>query len=413
MVQVLSGGVNFYGISIFFVAIIKEFGWSRTLLSSVFSLSRLEGGVMGPLEGILTDKLGPRKLMVVGLPLMALGFVLLSQVNSLLAMLLVYILPITLGSTLGTFTPVSAAIANWFVRRRAIALGCALSGTALGGAAVVPVLGWWISTYGWRSATVAAGALILVLGFPIALIMRHRPEQYGYLPDGVDPTIGPCTSATETRQAEGAPQAPEAVEFRPLQSLKTPAFWLIGLSLSLRSIVTTGFTLHFAAMMVDRGLSLAVASSFLGSVALISLVGRLGLGWLGDTMDKRYLLAATMSVMGLAMLGMSQAQGMGLVVVLLVVYAVTYGGAVTLPMALQADYFGRRAFATIWGLLHVVQTAGMMIGPVFAGFVYDITQSYFLAFVGFGAAALLAAILLACVRRPAAPPSIPASAYQV
>ena len=403
VLSALSGGLNFYGFSALFVPLSQEFGWSRTVLSGVFALSRLEGGILGPAEGYLADKYGPRRIMLVGIPLLGLGFILLSQVNSLLSLYIIYITAITIGSALGTFTPVSAAVANWFDKKRSRAFGFVMSGTGLGGAIFLPILGWWISTFGWRHAVVASGVLILAIGLPISLIMRHKPEQYGLLPDGAEPA-SPSDHTTVKDEAEEAQPLPqEASEFGPVQSLKTSTFWLLGASQALRSVVTTGFTIHFVAMMVDRDISLTMATSLLGSVALISLIGRIGLAWMGDLVNKQYLLAGAAGVMALSMIGMSQAQDLWQVAVILVVYSVAYGGSVVLPMGLQADYFGRHAYATIRGLLHTVQTGGMIFGPVFAGLVYDFTESYFFAFLGFGLAAGLAALFLLLLRRPTLP----------
>ena len=168
-------------------------------------------------------------------------------------------------------------------------------------------------------------------------------------------------------------------------------------------MVTAGVTIHFVPMMVDRGFSLTVASALLGSVALLSLVGRLGMGWLGDMADKRYLLAVAMGVMALTMMGLSLGHSVSLVLAILVVYAAAYGGCIVLPLALQADYFGRYAYATIRGLLNAVQMTGMLVGPIFAGLIFDVTGSYNIAFVGFAVASALAGVLLIGLRRNETP----------
>ena len=396
----LSAGLNFYGFSAFFVPLIQEFGWSRTALSAVFSMSRLEGGFLGPVEGYITDKLGPRKVMLVGVPLMGTGFILLSQVDSILKLYLVYLLAIALGSGLGFSTPVAAAVANWFQVKRGRAFGLLWSGVAVGGGVLVPLVAWLIEAHGWRTAAVAAGVLIWVVGLPVAAVMRHRPEQYGYLPDGAEarsPTTEPGPPGETVRDA--APATGQA-ELGGREALGTPAFWFLGLSASLRSVVTSGFAVHFVPMMVDRGMSLPLAGALLGSVAFLSITGRLGLSWLGDSWDKRYLLAVTLGITGLTMIGMSLVDGLLPVIVILVAYAAVYGGSTVLPLGLQADLFGRKAFATVRGLLHTVQTGGMLLGPIFAGFVYDNTDSYFLAFIGFAAASFLGMLLVLGVRRP-------------
>ncbi|MBI4339360.1 MAG: MFS transporter [Chloroflexi bacterium] len=389
-IMAVSAGINFYGFSAFFVPLAQDFGWKRSVLSGVFSLSRLEGGILGPVEGLLIDKFGPRRMMLLGVPLMGIGFLFFSRVDSLFSLYLIYIFLITLGSSLGTFSPVGAAVANWFIRKRSLALGITQAGVAVGGAVFLPVLGWLISAYGWRTAAVVAGLVILGIGLPITLVMRHKPEQYGLLPDGA--------SAHQARGVAG--DSLDEVSLTAWQSLRTRALWFLGFSLTLRSLVTTGLTIHFVAMMVDRDFSLTVASSLLGSVALLSIVGRLGMAWLGDYLDKRYLLAGSLGLMALSMLAMGLAESQWLVGAILVVYAVAYGGAIVLPIALQAEYFGRGSFAAIRGLLSSLQTPGMLVGPIFAGFVYDVTESYFVAFMGFAVAGLLGALLLLGVKKP-------------
>ena len=392
----LGAGLNFYGFSAFFLPLSVEFGWSRSALSGVFALARLEGGFLGPIEGFLIDKYGPRKMMFIGIPLMGLGFVLLAGVNSLLALYLVYIFTITLGSSLGTFAPATAAVANWFFRKRGRALGFVMSGVGIGGALLLPVLGWWISVHGWRSAAIASGVLILTVGLPLAMVMRHRPEDYGLLPDG----SGAANTVPGASHGTSRPRPVSGPEIGGLQSLKTTQFWFLGASLSLRAIVTTGFTIHFVAMMVDRGFTFVVASSLLGAVALVSLLGRIGISWLGDFVDKRYLLAGTLGVTSLTMLAMTQVETQPLLIGALALYAVAYGGSIVLPVSLQADYFGRKSFATIRGLMSTVQTVGTLIGPVFAGVVFDLTGDYLLAFAGFAVAGFVAMLLVAGIRRP-------------
>ena len=393
MVMAMSAGINFYGFAAFFVPLSAEFGWSRGVLSGVFALSRLEGGLLGPVEGFLVDKFGPRRMMFVGIPLMGVGYILLSQIDSLVALYVVYIFTITLGASFGTFAPVGAAVANWFNKRRSRALGIMMSGVAVGGAVFLPLLGILISSYGWRTTSIICGFIVIAIGLPASLVMRHKPEQYGMVPDGIDLTI----------DGTGHAENHEEISLTGLESLRTSAFWLIGLSNTMRGLVTAGLTIHFVAMMVDQGFAFTVATSLLGSVALLSIIGRLGMAWLGDMFDKRYLLAGTMLIMAATLLGMGQVENLLVMGILLFLYAICYGGSIVLPVALQAEYFGRHSFATIRGLMQSVQTAGMLVGPIFAGFVYDATGSYSWAFVGFAAAALLAGMFLLGARKPNSP----------
>ena len=124
----ISSGINYHGFGNFVIPLSREFGWNRTIISAVVSLARLQSGLLGPLEGWAVDRLGPRRLALVGIPLMGLGYILFSKINSLLAFFVVFTLLISLGSSLGFGTPMSAAVANWFKRKRGLAFGwCHLS----------------------------------------------------------------------------------------------------------------------------------------------------------------------------------------------------------------------------------------------------------------------------------------------
>ena len=137
----ITAGINFHGFGNFIIPLTNEFGWNRTTISGLFSLARMESGLLGPLEGWLVDRVGPRRLMIFGIPLMGVGYILMSRVNSLAAFFFVYIFAITLGNSLGMSTPMAASVANWFNRKRGLAFGIMWSGVGLGGL-FVPAVGW-------------------------------------------------------------------------------------------------------------------------------------------------------------------------------------------------------------------------------------------------------------------------------
>ena len=139
----ITAGINFHGFGNFIIPLSREFGWSRTTISVVFSVARLESGLLGPLEGWAVDRVGPRRLMIVGIPLMGLGYIAMSRIDGLLAFFFVYVFMIALGSSLGISTPLTAAVANWFNKRRGLAFGIMWSGVGIGGL-FVPALGWLI-----------------------------------------------------------------------------------------------------------------------------------------------------------------------------------------------------------------------------------------------------------------------------
>ena len=393
----IASGINFHGFGNFIIPLSEEFGWSYATISIVFSLARLESGMVGPLEGWAVDRLGPRRLMLIGLPLMGIGYIAMSRINSLAGFLFVYIFLIALGNSLGMSTPITAAVANWFNKKRGLAFGIMWSGVGLGGL-FVPAIGWIISEYGWRDASMIVGIVIIIIGIPIASVMRHRPEQYGYFPDGQLPEN---TTPGATAQLPAAPDMSN--DFTAREALRTSSFWYLSLSITARSLVSGRIGLHLVPYFVSLGASDVGAAALAGSVGLMSIPGRFGLSTLGDYINRRYVMVVSLGVMAVAIIFMARAQSVGGVIPALVVFAAAQGGISVIPQSLIADYFGRRSYATIQGFRSSIQMLGIIVGPVVSGFVFDQTQSYAGAFLGFSAAALVSMVLVFLARPPVRP----------
>ena len=393
----ITAGINFHGFSNFIIPLTNEFNWNRTTISGVFSLARMESGLLGPLEGWLVDRVGPRRLMLVGVPLMGIGYMLMSRVDSLAAFFFVYIFAITLGNSLGMSTPMAASVANWFNRKRGLAFGIMWSGVGLGGF-FVPAVGWLIAIYGWRIASVVIGVFIIVMGVPIAALMRHRPEPYGYMPDGVEPEESEGAGTASTRRQPDLSQ-----DFTAREALMTSSFWYLTLSIAARSLVSGGVGLHLVPYFVDLGASDVFAATLAGAVGVLSIPGRFGLSAVSDYINRRYVMAASLFLMTIAIIFMARATSVTQVIPFLVLYAAAQGGISVIPQSLIAEYFGRRAYATIQGFRSTIQMVGIIIGPLISGYVFDTTDSYEWAFLGFGAATLVSLGLVLMMRPPKRP----------
>ena len=166
----MSTGLAYFGLSAYFPSFEREFGWSRTAISGAFSLARVESGLLGPAEGYMTNRLGPKRVMYVGIVICALGFVGLSAVTSLPMLYASIVLGIVLGSSIGFYIPISVVVATLFRARRSLAFGIFRMGPGLSGA-LVPVVGVMIVWWGWRTAALASALIIVALGWPLARSM--------------------------------------------------------------------------------------------------------------------------------------------------------------------------------------------------------------------------------------------------
>ena len=402
----LQGGLYFYGFGTFFMPLINEFGWSRASLSGAMSLARLEGGLLGPVAGYLVDRFGPRLVMFGGVIFMGAGFILITHVNSLAMFYVIYVLCLAQGVSSGIQTPIPAAVANWFIRKRSRALGILMTGTGVGGL-LVPVLSWIIASYGWRTAAVTSGIIVLIAILPLSFVMRHKPEQYGYLPDGESSqpevaaqTVELATAGTPTSLNISRAGTPLEIDFSPVEAIRTQAFWLLAFSSAIRMMVSGAIAIHLIPFLEDIGFSPELSGLFLGALGVASIVGRVGFGWLGDIYDKRYVLGVATALLVVAMLTLLTVHSWWQMVIFLAIYGPAYGAGPPLLPAIRGEYFGRKAFGTIHGTMNFVIMFGNIAGPVFAGYVFDVTGSYRLAFIIFAATCVLSLVLVLAMKRP-------------
>lgn len=383
-------GFAYFGMSAFFPSIEREFGWSRTAISGAFSLARIESGLLGPIEGYFVDRVGPRRIMYVGIVICTLGFVALSFVNSLPMLYIAIVLGVVLGSSLGYHMPISLLIAKTFHERRSFAFGIFRMGPGLSGA-IVPMVGAMIVGWGWRTAAALSGCMLLAVGIPIATLINRIAQAEERDEERLS------TSRADMRFSAHRTSDPQ---FTLKQVLRLKTFWFLSVAMALRHMVTEGVSVHFVILLVDRGWSTEAASSLLGVSALIGAPARIGMGWLGDMRDKRKLIIGLLVALSFSVFFMGYTAEAIVFTPCMIFYSLAYGGLASLQEPIRADYFGTKAFATIQGVSRTVTTAGTFMGPIVAGFLYDVTHSYTIAFAVFAAVGSLSLLLMIFARRP-------------
>ncbi|MFC1952826.1 MFS transporter [Chloroflexota bacterium] len=397
------GGTFYYGFTVFFNPIRNNFGWTAAITSVAFSLQRLEFGILGPLAGFLVDRIGPRKMMFAGWSVVGLGFLLMSRINSLWAFYAAFMV-IAMGFSFASGTVINTAIANWFNRKRSRAIALTFMGPGLSGI-LVPILALAVSQFGWRETLTIASFVLWGVGVPLSLVMRHKPAQYGYLPDGDIPLIetdSPSSSESgisqETKQLDST-SSPADVSVK--NALKNRPFWLLAAVFFFQQLAQSSVMVHIVPYLESVGIPGTIAAIAVTGMTLASLIGRLSFGFLGDFRDKRYLIAIALSLqaVGLFVFSFIEAGNIWLILLFLITYAPGYGGPIPLRPALQADYFGTKNFGTILGLIATVGMFGGLISPVFTGWVYDITGNYYLVWRLF-ALLLLPSIPLMLLAKP-------------
>jgi MFS family permease len=368
MIQLLVGALLNQAYGAYVVLLQKDFGWTKTMLSGAYSLTRVESGLLGPLQGWLMDRLGPQALMRVGMLMFGGGFIAFSQIGSAPEFYAAFLL-MALGSSLAGFFPLTVAIVNWFERRRATALALMSTGFAVGGL-LVPVVVLSLDHLGWRTTAFASGVLIIAAGLPLVQLVRFRPEHYGLTVDG-DPPL------TEALQSAAAPEREEQADYDAGQALRTPAFWLISLGHASALLVVGAVMVHLVSHLHDNlGYSLTAAALVVTLMTAMQVAGQLLGGFLGDRFEKRLIATVCMAMHAAGLLVVAYATATWMAVAFAVLHGLAWGTRGPLMQAMRADYFGRRSFGTIMGFSSLIVMLGQVSGPLIAGVLADRTGSY-------------------------------------
>lgn len=385
LIVAVGSGILYHGFTVFFLPLKRDLAVSSAAISLLYGAARLEGGAEGPLVGYLIDRFGPRVLILAGVTLAGLGLIFLSTVHTFWSFFFIYIFVVAFGFNAGFFHPVYAAINNWFIRRRGIGFGVIGASSSIGGMVMAPLLSYLILNFGWRTAAVLAGVLIILVGFPSGWRIYRSPEALGLLPDG--------QSSLEGREFEKSSRKKiNTKDFTVKEALRTLTFWLLFLAITLRIFVTVALTIHFVPLYVWKGLS-EVASAYMVSLFASSTIGTTLLcGLLGDRWGKALLCSLGIIPTVAGMFCLIFFSSSPYLYILPIGLAITMG-TVPLNWALIGDFFGRKSFGTLRGLMGIGNGLGTFLSPIYAGWVFDSIGSYSPALGTFLVIHLLAAIL--------------------
>lgn len=389
-----------YSFGAFFASFQAEFEASRRDVSLVFSLSGFLYFALGGVSGMAADRFGPRRVIVLGLLLIAAGLVLASRAEALWQVYAAYGLGVGVGVGF-TYVPAIAAVQPWFARRRGLASGIAVAGIGVGTLAAPLLATLLIESAGWRVAYLAMAASVVLIGGAAALLIESSPARRGLAPDG-DPVPPPAPGA------QGSAAAPAAGPGLRRALRSSPFRWLYAAS-ALNSLGVFIPFVHIAAFAQDQGLPERTGVAMLGFIGAGSIVGRFALGAVADRLGRRRSLIAMYAGMALTMLwwlGIGSAWALALFAFL---FGAFYGGLVALMPALSADFFGGRQLSGIIGLLYTSVAFGALVGPPLAGLAYDLGQSYAVPIL---AGALVNAAGVGCLLRLGEPRPWPAMSAQ-
>jgi MFS family permease len=371
-----------YTFSAFLEPLQRDFGASRGSISLVFSIAGFLYFALGLVSGPLADRFGSRPLAVAGMILVAVGLAAASAARSVVEVYLAYGLGVGLGVGCA-YVPAIGAVQRWFVRRRGFASGLAVSGIGLGTLAMPPLASLLIASVGWRSAYLALGAIALVLGGGMSLLIENDPKQRGLGPDGDPPPDAASANNAGGESVSGA-----------IRSTRFVALYLSCLVCSFGAFVPF---VHLVPYARDHGVAGSAAVLLLGVIGAGSTAGRFFLGALADRMGRDRSLIMVLTGMALAMVIWAIAADIWTLAAFAFIYGVFYGGWVAVLPSVIMDYFGGRNVSGIIGILYTSVAFGTLIGPSAAGFAYDVNHSYTMPILIGAAANIVAALIVLAI----------------
>lgn len=372
--MVWGGGANTG--PVFFVPVLKTFGWSRTRLSFGYAVAAFSAGAAGPLIGWLVDRFDVRKVMVAGVAMVVCGYLALAHTHAYGQFVLIN-LGLGLGFVACTGIPASKVVANWFKARRGMAMGVMLSGASIGGAIFTPVMARVIAGHGWRGAYVLLAVLIGAITIPLLTVfLRSRPD---------------AEAAPANAEREATPTAPITLAGLEIkEALASRSLWLIALAQFITFSLWSGLGQHFVAYLVSIGYTPQFSSQMLGLFYLITTGGTLLSGPISDRISARYAFALTSILSALSMLLMLGSRQIAALAAYVAVGGMMCGASGVLMPLLILEALGMKRYGALMGISGIFGTLGFAAGPVVTGRIFDLTGSYA------GALWMFAAAMVGC-----------------
>ncbi|MFC2122929.1 MFS transporter [Bacteroidota bacterium] len=353
-----------YGI--FFKHLANEFGWSRATISGASSLAFVFGGLIGIIAGRLNDRFGPKIIIAVSGISLGLGYLLMSQLQAPWHLYLFYGIIVGIGFS-GHDVVTLSTIARWFVRRRGLMTGITKVGTGAGQLIMPLIASMLIAGFGWRTSYVIIGWAVIILYIILSQFMRRDPQQMGLLPDGETDASIWASESTEQGLSLG-------------EAIRTRQFWTICLAYFTVIYCLLTVIIHIVPHATDMGIAETKAAGILSVIGAVSMAGRMVIGTASDKIGGKRTMTICFFILTACTLWLQIASEMWMLYLFAVVYGFAHGGFYTLISPLIAHQFGTKAHGVIFSIVYFAGTVGGAIGPLLAGYIFDINQSYQPAF---------------------------------
>ncbi len=382
-----------YTYGVFFKHLTADFGWSRGATAGVQSVFMVTHGLFAIVMGWLVDRFGPARVMAVGAFISGLGLALTSQINALWQLYMTYGVIFGIGAGAGFITTM-ATTARWFIKRRGLALGIVASGSGLGTMLLAPVAERLITAFDWSTAYLVLGVAAWAIMIPCALLLRRDPAEKGLRPYGSDEVMTSVKGMEqlEANTAETGINLRAAARYKPL--------WMLFIIFFLFNFCLQMVMVHLVNYATDIGIASLYAAIFISIIGIGSFIGRITMGGASDRIGANTALVICCAIMVTTLIFLVFAREPWMFYLFALVFGFAYGGEVPQMPVLIGQFFGMRAVATLVGVTVLGATIGGAFGAWVGGQIFDVTQSYQLAFT-IAAATSFAAMTLTLMLKKA------------
>ncbi|MFC1983209.1 MFS transporter [Chloroflexota bacterium] len=391
-------GTSLFGVrltfGVFFKSIEGEFNLTRAATSSVFSAYMVFGVIFVILIGWAVDKYGPRIVILLMGILTGISLLSISQSNSLWQLFITYSLLLAMGTS-AIYLVIISTVSRWFNRKRGLALGIASLGSGLGPLIIAPFATYLISNFNWRIAYIVIGLIAWLIVIPLSRLLKKEPSEIGTVPDGVESGL----TNKQPHQLKNKEDTVYPTDFSLLQALRTRSFWLLISTYFLFSSSHFLVITHIVPHAIDFGFSAGEAATIISLIGGSSIAGRLIMGGVSDRIGKKLTFIICALVESVAVVWLLWSYELRIFYLLAVIYGFGFGGWGPIMGSLVGDTFGLRNMGAILGVTEVGFNIGAAVGTAMGGLIFDISQSYFMAFLLTALSLFVGTLLLVSVRR--------------
>ena len=398
------------GPALFLIPVGASLDLNRATTSLIFSLGRSEGAVNGPFVGYLVDRFGARKIMLIGTILAGIGFIIFASAQNVWIFALGYLGFVSLGATMAFQDSATAMVVMWFSRYRVRAMSIREATGNLGSTILIPLMTLMIAVYDWRMAAFMGAGAYLVLILPLIPLLKESPESIGLLPDGANEDVVKGAQAAETRSAPGASPLEQqrvqlyyhGAEFTVREALRTSCYWYLLTGTMLRQVSRVAIDLHYVAILEWKDFDLSMAALFFTLRLGMNVPSKLIVGYFGDRVPAQVVLSGGMVLYAVGMVLLLSSNAVWVLLVSAVISGVSEG-ITPVNWGVIGDYFGRRHYATLRGIINMSYSWALLSVPFAAGWWFDQYTSYTVPIIVSLGAAVASAVVYAMMRQPKLP----------